>query len=223
MTCVAAIFDVDGTLVRTDAVNYYLFFIRHLCSPARRAPRLLALPLMAPYWLAIDRIDRAAFNRSFYRQYGGFPVKKVQELAELCFRDVLLPNMISQTLLRLKEHRARGDRILLVSGTLDFILAPLAKFLGAEATLCTELHQQDGVYRGEIAGPNVIGDVKAEVVTGYAREHGIDLSKSHSYADSFSDVSLLKLVGHPVVVNPRAKLGATAHRLGWETIRSAKR
>src|SRR4030042_2442414 len=135
MTSVAAIFDVDGTLVRTNAIDYYLFFVKRLCSPARRLPRLLALLLRGPYWLLLDRIDRRWFNQSFYRQYRGFSVVEVQESAELCFRNVLVPRLIPETLRRAEEPRARGARILLVSGTLDFVLAPLAEFLGAEAIL----------------------------------------------------------------------------------------
>ena len=218
MTSVAAIFDVDGTLVRTNAVDYYLFFLRHVCSPSRRLPRLLAVLLRAPYWFLLDRMDRGWFNKSFYRQYCGFSVQEVQACAEACFRNVLLPRLIPETLNRAKEHRARGDRILLVSGTLDFILAPLATFLGAEAALCTRLLHQNGLYQGEIAGRNVVGHVKAEVVADYAKDNGIDLSKSHAYADSISDVSLLNRVGHAVVVDPGTRLLATAERLGWDKI-----
>jgi HAD superfamily hydrolase (TIGR01490 family) len=218
MTSVAAIFDVDGTLTRTNAADYYLFYLRHLYSPARRLPQLLAFLLRVPYWLLLDRIDRGLFNKRFYRQYGGFPVKEAQELAEVCFREVLVPRLIPETLHRAREHRARGDRILLVSGTLDFILAPLATFLGAEAVLCPALLHRNGVYRGEIAGRNVVGPVKAEVVAEYAQNHGIDLSQSHAYADSLSDVSLLNRVGHAVVVNPGRRLLATAEQLGWERI-----
>lgn len=218
MTSVAAIFDVDGTLVRSNPLDYYLFFLRHLYSPTRRFPRLLTVLLHAPYWFLLDRLDRGWFNKSFYRQYCGFSVMEVQALAEACFRNVLLPRLIPETLHRAKEHRTRGDRILLVSGSLDFILAPLGTFLGAEAVLCPRLFHQNGIYRGEIAGRNVVGHVKAEVVADYARDHGIDLSKSHAYADSLSDVPLLNRVGHAVVVDPGTRLLTTAERLGWERI-----
>ena len=218
MTSVAAFFDVDGTLVRANSISYYLFFVRHLCSPAQRSSKLLAMLLYGPYWFLLDRIDRRRFNRSFYRQYRGFSVAEIQGAAELCFRDVLMPRAIPETLRRAEEHRARGDRIVLVSGTLDFVLAPLGASLGAEAILCPTLSHTNGIYRGEIAGKNVVSDVKAEVVAEYAARHGVDLSQSYAYADSFSDVSLLRQVGHAVVVDPGRKLHAIAERCGWESI-----
>jgi fatty acyl-CoA reductase len=218
MTSVAAFFDVDGTLVCANSIVYYLFFVKHLRSPAQRLPKLLAMLLHGPYWLLLDRIDRRRFNRSFYRQYRGFSVAEIQEAAEHCFRDVLMPRVIPETLRRAEEHRARGDRIVLVSGTLDFVLAPLGALLGAEAVLCPRLSHANGVYRGEIAGKNIVSDVKAEVVADYAVHHGVDLSQSYAYADSFSDVSLLRQVGHAVVVDPDRRLLAAAERYGWESI-----
>lgn len=218
MTSVAAIFDVDGTLVQTNAIDYYLFFVKHLPSPARRLLKRLAVPFWGPYWLMLDRIDRRRFNRSFYRQYRGFSVVAVRDLAENCFRDVLMPRLIPETLRRAEEHRARGDRILLVSGTLDFILAPLATFLGAEAVLSPSLAHENGIYQGRIAGQNIVGAAKGEAVAGYAREHGVDLSKSYAYGDSLSDVSVLKQVGHAIVIDPGKRLLETAEQSGWETI-----
>jgi len=218
MTSVAAIFDVDGTLVRTNAVDYYLFFVKHLSNPVQRLFKRLAVPMWGPYWLLLDRIDRRQFNRSFYRQYRGFSVAATRELAEVCFQDVFMPRLIPETLRRAEQHRARGDRILLVSGTLDFILAPLAEFLGAEAVLSPRLAHENGVYQGRIAGKNIVGDTKAEVVADYAREKSIDLSKSCAYGDSLSDVSLLNQVGRAIVVDPSKRLLNMADRFGWEKI-----
>ncbi len=217
-TQIAAIFDVDGTLVRGNAIDYYLFFVKHLSNPVQRFLKRLAVPMWGPYWLLLDRIDRRRFNRSFYRQYRGFSVARMQELAQACFQDVFVPRLIPETLRRAEQHRARGERILLVSGTLDFILAPLAEFLGAEAVLSPSLAHEAGIYQGRIAGKNVVGSTKAEVVTDYARQESIDLSRSYAYGDSLSDASLLSQVGRPIVVDPDRKLLSMANRLGWEKI-----
>ena len=41
------------------------------------------------------------------------------------------------------------------------------------------------------------------------------MSECVAYADSSSDLPLLEAVGHPVAVNPDAKLAATARKRGW--------
>ena len=48
-----------------------------------------------------------------------------------------------------------------------------------------------------------------------AEEHGYDLSASYAYSDSFTDLPMLELVGHPVAVNPDGELRAVATERGW--------
>ena len=42
----------------------------------------------------------------------------------------------------------------------------------------------------------------------FAADHGIDLEASWAYSDSVSDLPMLELVGHPVVVNPDSPLAS---------------
>ena len=49
----------------------------------------------------------------------------------------------------------------------------------------------------------------------YAAEHGVDLSASYAYADSASDLPLLRAVGRPVAVNPDATTLRAAKAGGW--------
>ena len=43
----------------------------------------------------------------------------------------------------------------------------------------------------------------------------VDLARSYFYTDSITDVPLLDLVGHPVVVNPDPLLYRKARRRRW--------
>jgi hypothetical protein len=52
-----------------------------------------------------------------------------------------------------------------------------------------------------------------------AEREQIDLSASHAYSDSESDLPMLRAVGHPVVVNPDAELRRIASSEGWEVLR----
>ena len=47
----------------------------------------------------------------------------------------------------------------------------------------------------------------------------LDLAKSYAYSDSASDLPMLRLVGHPVAVNPDKPLAKAAREERWEVLR----
>ena len=51
-----------------------------------------------------------------------------------------------------------------------------------------------------------------------AERERIDLAASYAYSDSESDLPMLRVVGHPIVVNPDAELRGIAAAEGWEVI-----
>jgi HAD superfamily hydrolase (TIGR01490 family) len=172
--------------------------------------------LRAPYWLIRDRIDREMFLRGFHAHYDGFPVEAVRGLSSRCFEEVILPRLIPQVVEKVKKHRSHGDRILLVSGALDFILKPLATFLDAEVILSPSLIEENGFFVGKTSRESFIGKGKVQIVLQYAERQGLDLSRSYAYGDDLSDLPLFMTVGKPVVVNPGFRLQRIARRQGWE-------
>jgi phosphoserine phosphatase len=77
----------------------------------------------------------------------------------------------------------------------------------------------DGHYTGRAGGPFTYREGKAEAIRELAEREDIDLGASWAYSDSESDLPMLRLVGHPVAVNPDAELGRVARREGWEVLR----
>ncbi|MGK7873077.1 MAG: HAD family hydrolase [Xenococcaceae cyanobacterium] len=69
--------------------------------------------------------------------------------------------------------------------SLDFIVAPLAKFLNANAAIATLLETENGRFTGKIAGLPLAGDEKARAMRNLSGELGIDLSRSYAYGVSF--------------------------------------
>lgn len=77
----------------------------------------------------------------------------------------------------------------------------------------------DGVYTGRPTGLFIYGEGKARAIEALAAREGIDLAASYAYTDSASDLPMLRLVGHPVVVNPDRELLRIARQQGWEVLR----
>jgi phosphoserine phosphatase len=103
------------------------------------------------------------------------------------------------------------------------LVEPLAKALGMTAGIGTVSAIADGVYTGDLAGPFCYGPGKVEAITELARWENLDLAQCYAYSDSASDLPMLEAVGHPVAVNPDAKLERYANHNGWPIVVFSKR
>ncbi len=211
---VAAIFDVDGTLVGSNVVSYFAW-LRMRELPAALRPLWLAWFLTKiPYYWGLDKISRAHFNRAFYKNYAGWKPSRARHLGQESFAGFTLDRIFPDALQQLRDHKAAGHRVVLLSGALDFLLEPMKDL--ADDVLCSTLAQENGTYTGELTGAPVAGDARARMLASFARRRGLDLSRSYAYADSISDLPMLEAVGNPVAVNPDRRLGTAAKDRGWK-------
>ncbi len=208
-------FDVDGTLIRSTIVHYYVYFRRRQLSGLRRELWYGAFLLKCVYFLVLDKIDRSRFNVAFYRSYRGLPATAIEAWAEDCHGSVIKPRQYEQVKACVEEHRRAGRQVVLVTGSVDFIMTPLARDLGADAVIASSLVEVDGRFTGELDGLPIGQQEKARRVLEFARAHGIDLSQSHAYGDAIADLPMLEAVGSPHVVNPDKALGDVAKTRGW--------
>jgi HAD superfamily hydrolase (TIGR01490 family) len=211
---VVAVFDVDGTLLETNVVEYFLW-MRLRASPLESWPGFIARMLReAPRWLYLERRSRAEFQRSFYRQYEGLDVEQMRRLGADALEALTLRRAYPEGLRRLREHQRAGHRVLLLTGALDVVVEPLAALLEVEVD-CARLLVSDGRYTGLLQSPPPAGEARSALLHDYARRNGIVLDESFAYADSLSDLPMLETVGTPVVVNPDARLSRVAAQRGW--------
>lgn len=213
----AAFFDVDGTVMRTNITHYYVHIATLGFSRTRRVLWTLAAGPKAIHYLLLDKLSRGAFNRVFYRNYRGLEASRVRALAGEIFTAVMRPRLYPGALAAIAAHRGRGERIVLVTGSIDFLIAPLARHLGvrAEDTIAVTLAERNGRFTGELTGPPLSEEEKARAVRDYAAREGIDLAAATAYGDSGADLPMLAAVGHPVLVNPSPKLARLGRDRGW--------
>jgi alcohol-forming fatty acyl-CoA reductase len=217
---VAAIFDVDGTLVGSNVVSYYAWLkMREIPLVARPLWAASFLPKIPYYW-ALDKVSRAHFNRAFYKNYAGWKPARARHLGQESFPGFTLSRIYPDALACLRKHKQMGHRVVLLSGALDFLLDPLRDL--ADDVLCASLAEEEGVYTGELSGAPVAGEARARMLASYARKRGVDLHRSYAYADSISDLPMLEAVGNPVAVNPDRRLAAAAKDRGWQIRRWSK-
>ena len=211
----AAFFDVDGTIARTTIVHYYVYFRRRRMAAMWRSLWQAVYMIKCGYYLVLDRIDRGRLNIIFYRSYAGLPVEEIKALVADCHEDVIRPRYFPEALDCIAEHRDAGRKIVLVTGSVDFTMGPLAEELCADELIAPSLVESQGRFTGSLTGPPVGTEEKARRIRSYAEDHAIDLSASHAYGDSIADLAMLETVGHPHAVNPDKALARIARQRGW--------
>ncbi len=214
----AAFFDVDGTLVGRNIVHHYVYIRRRLLPRLVRDLWTGAFLAKAPYYLVLDKVSRSRLNISFFRNYRGLRGDAVRGCAQACFEDVIRPHLFGEAGGRIAEEQAAGRRIVLVTGSINFLIEPLARFLGADDMVAPGLVERDGRFTGDLDGPPIGEAEKAKRIRDYAQREGVDLAASSAYGDSIADLPMLEAVGHPHVVNPDRALASTARQRGWPVL-----
>jgi fatty acyl-CoA reductase len=166
-------------------------------------------------YLVLDQINRSRLNVVFYRSYAGLPAKEIKALVEDCHEQVIRPRRFAQASGCIEAHRRAGRRIVCITGSIDFLLAPLMRELAVDDLLAPALVESKGRFTGELDGPPVGDGEKARRIRRFAEAHDLDLSESYAYGDSIADLPMLETVGYPQVVNPDKRLSAVAKKRGW--------
>ena len=212
----AAFFDVDGTIVSTTIVHYYVQFRSHLLPTFLRPFWLAWFALKVVYYFFLDKVSRTRFNQVFYRNYRGLNVESVKQLAGEQFETYVRPKLFPAALDCIREHQNRGDLVVLVTGSLDFIIQPLADYLQADAALTVQLEEVHGKFTGALTTLPLSEEEKVRAIQAFVEQHNVDLAASHAYGDSRADLPMLQCVGNPITVNPSKGLRQVAIESGWE-------
>lgn len=197
---IIAIFDFDGTLVKSDSFFPFLgylsgwhcliaSFLKSLCSFTFLKLSNPQNPAVADHRTFI----KASLLKDLVR---GHTISELPEVrAKLCAWQVWIEPM-KQALL---DHHAQGHHIVVASGGLDVYLPTLLRDLPIDALICTKLGVEDDVLTGEMTSGNCVRERKAEMVAAYLAEHG-PFDDSWGYGNLPHDLPMLNLLKHSIIV-----------------------
>ncbi|MGB7981237.1 MAG: HAD-IB family hydrolase [Candidatus Nanopelagicales bacterium] len=214
---VGAFFDFDGTLIAGYSAAAFLTYrlkrreistgelvrtIRESINMERRGhdvTELMNVGVQGQAGRAADEVEtwaRTIFGR---------------KIAEMIYPD-------SWTLI--EAHLRKRHTVVIASSATRPQVEAAAEELGVDHIICTEIEiDDDGHYTGRIAGPIRWGQGKADGVTEFAEEHGIDLAESFAYSNGGEDVPFLETAGRPVGLNPDSALLEVCADNGWPIAR----
>jgi HAD superfamily hydrolase (TIGR01490 family) len=213
----AAFFDLDRTLIRRSSVLALApsFQQRGLINRRDLAKSALWQLLFVLRGASAERVRSASEEGMTVLR--GFSVEEMQHLVGDAMEPVLRPLVYAEPLHLIQQHRSRGEKVYVVSATLQEIVEHIADDLGFDGAIGSTCEIVDGVYTGRTLRA-AHGDGKAEAVRELAAAEQLDLSASTAYSDSYSDVPFLEAVGYPVAVNPDRRLRRIARLRGWPTL-----
>lgn len=224
---IVALFDSDGTLY-SNQMGWGMMKYEELNGRRNRA-RLYYASLMPGYFLNKSGLMKPErfqhiLIMGLTRFFKGLNLEDGMSLFKWVVNEYLLPARRTDVVNRLKEHQAKGHRVVIVSGSFTPCLDIIGKHFGVADLIGTELEIQNEQYTGKIIPPLITGIAKAEKIRELLSTYGkdVDWTSSYAYGDSFTDRDMLNLVGHPVAVYPDKKLHKLAKEKSWEILGTAK-
>ena len=204
-----AVFDLDGTITRRDTLWPYLrgwvrrtrrsgFWRRAFAAAARfpldRDRGRLKFELIRAAMGGATRAEVVAWTAEFVKGLGA---------AELC------PGALDA----IARHRAAGDRLVLLSASVDLYVPDIGRRLAFDETICTGVAWRDGRLDGALVTENRRGAEKRRCVEALrARHPGVPFA---AYGNARSDFDHLAVVDAPVLVNAGAGLRREAGNRGF--------
>ncbi len=208
-----ALFDLDGTLTRSD--TYRGFVLELLARHPARWLRALLLPLPLAAFV-LGRIDRGALKGAILRiLFAGMTREQIGAFARRYAARVVPARMFPSALEALRSHLAAGDHVVVLSASPDLYVPEIGRLLGAHETLCTPIRWNGERLDGRLSGPNRRDAEKARVLQQLRQSHpGLPVI---AYGNSEADLAHMQDCEEGVYINADAR---TQRRLsGFPRIR----
>lgn len=208
-----AFFDLDKTLLAVNSGSLWV----------RREFRLgylgYAKALRATLWIARYHLGFAQLEdmvAEAIAELAGTRAADIQARTDEFYEQEVRALLRTGARAALEEHRGRHDKLVLLTSSSHYLSAHVQRDLSLDDVLCNRFEvDAQGRHTGKPLGRICFGQGKVSYAEQYAQSHGQRLADCYFYTDSFSDLPVLELVGHPVAVNPDPRLRRTAVKRGW--------
>jgi HAD superfamily hydrolase (TIGR01490 family) len=211
-----AFFDLDKTVIARASIAAFgrPFYRGGLISRSTVVRTFASQFVYLHLGASEEKLDK--IRESVLHLTRGWDQDEVSRIVRETLDDVVEPIIYAEALDLIERHQAAGRKVYLVSASPEELVGPLAEYLGVDGAIASRaVIDADGRYTGEMAF-YAYGPFKADAMAEIAAREGIDLAASYAYSDSYTDLPMLEVVGHPVAVNPDRVMARLARERGWE-------
>lgn len=208
-----AVFDVDGTLFPPSSMEkaFLTFMLR---KGVISIENIFYYFLTAILMTLKSNYEEGFKNNKYYLKY--LPVPSIQTAAKKFVKQIVWPKISTLGIDRIHICRQQGYKIVLMSGSPDFLTYPLATYLQPDVTIASELEIIQNRFSGRLVNLHPYGVRKTTILKNLSQKLSLDFHKSIVFANHHSDYHHMQLFGEAVAVNPTAKLKRLAQKHGWK-------
>ncbi len=212
---VAAFFDLDKTIIATSSAFAFgrEFMNNGLITKQEALEMYLAKTSYMFGGMSSSEMDSTRDQLS--QLVAGWSVDEVRRITDETLHSVVTPAIYTEARELIAFHKAAGHEIVIISASAIQLVEPIAKELGIEHVVATEMEVKDGRFTGNITR-YLKGEAKADAIVELSKRYNLDLENSYAYSDSATDIPMLAQVGNPVAVNPDRAMKKHALEHGWE-------
>ena len=211
-----AIFDLDETLIAADSDHAWGEFVASRGLVDAESHRRRSDAFYQDY--RRGELDIDAYLKFSCTVLAMFDMEKLTRLRQEFFEERVKPLLLPKADELIERHKAKGDCLLVVTATIQFVTEPIVRHLGIDNLIAPLPEIRDGRYTGNVTGTPSYREGKVIRLKEWLNQNEQSMEGSWFYSDSRNDIPLLELVDNPVAVDPDPVLESVAKERKWPII-----
>lgn len=214
-----ALFDLDNTLLAGDSDFEWAEFLISQGVLDRQLHQARNAKFYEDY--KSGTLDIHAFLEFQLKPLSQHPRSQLDAWHRKYMETKIRGMMTAKSRALVEKHRQAGDLMMVITATNSFVTAPIAREFGIDNLIGTIPEEIDGEFTGRVSGMPSFKEGKVTRLHAWLHDHGqglADFEETWFYSDSLNDLPLLKVVDHPVAVDPDPTLRAYAEEANWPII-----
>lgn len=214
-----ALFDLDNTLLAGDSDFEWAEFLISQGVLDRQLHQARNAKFYEDY--KSGTLDIHAFLEFQLKPLSQHPRSQLDAWHQKYMETKIRGMMTAKSRALVEKHRQAGDLMMVITATNSFVTAPIAREFGIDHLIGTIPEEIDGEFTGRVTGIPSFKEGKVTRLYAWLHDRGqglADFEETWFYSDSLNDLPLLKVVDHPVAVDPDPTLRAYAEEANWPII-----
>lgn len=208
-----AVFDLDGTLLPGNSLEQR--FLEHVTRQGLLPfKNLFFYTLMGIFNSLRNNWEEGFKSNKMYLK--DLPANPLQRFSSTFFYHKVRQQLSRRGMRIIQARRKEGFKIMLMSGSPDFLTRQLAPIVRPDYLIASDLEIRHRRYTGRLRGLHPYGIRKRLILQKLRSQLDIDFAASAVFANHHSDVLHMEIFGEPVAVNPTTKLLEIARARGWK-------